>query len=85
MIERLKINERLENITGMKLIVRELSANFWWGNYGITEQSGSEDLTIFYENGERIGRVCLNTKGYLRANLDGLKAQSRRNRFCKSN
>ena len=68
----------------MKLIVKEISANFWWGIYGITDKCGWEDLTIFYEIGERIGRVCLNTKEYLRAHLDDLKADPEEAEFVKA-
>ncbi len=56
-----------------KIIVRPESANLWWGIYGFCGKIGWEDLNLFYENEERIGGVCLNGKGYLRANLDDLK------------
>lgn len=58
----------------MKLIVKPTSSNLWWGIYGLAEKCGWEDMSIFYEDGKRIGGVCLNTKGYLRAHLDDLKA-----------
>lgn len=57
----------------VKIIVQPESANLWWGIYGFCEKIGWEDLNIFYENGERIGSVCLNTKGYLKACLEDLK------------
>lgn len=57
----------------VKIIVKPRSANFWWGIYGFCEKTGWEDLNLFYDNGERIGGICLNGKGYLRAGLDDLK------------
>jgi len=56
-----------------KIIVRPESANLWWGIYGFCEKNGWEDLNLFNENDKRIGGVCLNGKGYLRAGLDDLK------------
>ena len=56
-----------------KIIVRPESANLWWGIYGFCEKIGWEDLNLFYKNDERIGKVCLNSKNYLRAGLDDLK------------
>jgi len=56
-----------------KIIVKPQSANLWWGIYGFCKKIGWEDLNLFYENQERIGGVCLNGKGYLRAGLDDLK------------
>ncbi|MGB3467474.1 MAG: hypothetical protein WBA74_19470 [Cyclobacteriaceae bacterium] len=56
-----------------KIIVRPTSANLWWGIYSFREKTGWEDLNLFYENEERIGGLCLNCKGYLRAGLDNLK------------
>ncbi|GEN71521.1 MULTISPECIES: hypothetical protein [Chryseobacterium] len=49
-----------------KIIVKTESSNLWWGIYGLCDKAGWEDLELFYESGERIGAVCLNTKGYLR-------------------
>ena len=57
----------------VKIIVRPESANLWWGIYGFCEKIGWEDLNLYYENEERIGFVCLNTKAYLRAGLDDLR------------
>lgn len=68
----------------MKLIVKPESSNLWWGIYGLTEKIGWEDLNIFYENGERIGRFCLNTKEYLRAHLDDLKSDPDEVEFAKA-
>lgn len=68
----------------MKLIVEPESSNLWWGIYGLTKKIGWEDLTIFYENGDRIGKVCLNTKEYLRANLDDLKSDPNEIEFAKA-
>ncbi|MBL3659005.1 hypothetical protein [Fulvivirga sediminis] len=56
-----------------KIIVRPESENLWWGIYGFCEKTGWEDLNLFDENEKRIGGVCLNGKGYLRAGLDDLK------------
>lgn len=56
----------------------------WWGIYGLTEKVGWEDLNIFYENGEQVGVFCLNTKGYLRANLDDLKSKPSESEFAKA-
>lgn len=57
----------------IKIIVRPESADLWWGIYGFCEKTGWEDLNLFYENDERIGGVCLNTKAYLRTALEDLK------------
>lgn len=56
-----------------KIIVRSESANLWWGIYGFCDKTGWEDLNLFYENEERIGGVCLNTKAYLRYCIEDLK------------
>ena len=56
-----------------KIIVKPESANLWWGIYGFCEKVGWEDLNLFYENEERIGGVCLNTKAYLRNAIPDLK------------
>lgn len=56
-----------------KIIVRPESENLWWGVYGFCEKTGWEDLNLFDENEELIGRVCLNSKSYLRAEVDNLK------------
>lgn len=57
----------------IKIIVSASSANFWWGVYGLTEKAGWEDLSLFYDTGERIGGVCLQSKGYMRDCLPELK------------
>jgi hypothetical protein len=55
-----------------KIIVKTESSNLWWGIYGLCDKAGWEDLELFYESGERIGAVCLNTKSYLRNALNDL-------------
>ncbi|MFC3158273.1 hypothetical protein SAMN05443633_110153 [Chryseobacterium arachidis] len=55
-----------------KIIVRTESENLWWGIYGLNEKTGWEDLTLFDESHEKIGRLCLCTKSYLRAVLEDL-------------
>mgnify|MGYP000698393877 CR=1 FL=1 len=65
----------------MKIIVEVSSCNLWWGIYGITPKAVWEDLSFFYEDGQRIGGVCLNTKRYLRANLDDLRKRPREKHF----
>ncbi|RAK62079.1 hypothetical protein [Hymenobacter edaphi] len=57
-----------------RILVRTTTANFWWGAYGLTNQADWEDLELCYEGGERIGRVCLNGKEYLRDALPELQA-----------
>ena len=57
----------------VKIIVRTESLTLWWGIYGLCEKAGWEDLELFYENKERIGAVCLQSKGYLRAGLTDLR------------
>jgi hypothetical protein len=57
----------------MNLIVKPTSSNLWWGVYGLTEKVGWEDLNIFHDNGEKIGRVCLNSRQCLRSELSALK------------
>jgi len=64
-----------------KIIVRPTSSNLWWGIYGFCEKTGWEDLNLFYENHERIGSLCLNSKSYLRAGLDDLKNDSEEKEF----
>lgn len=56
-----------------KIIVKILSANFWWGVYGFDEKTDWEDIDLFYENGDEIGSVCLNARSYLRDGIDQLK------------
>lgn len=68
----------------MKLIVKPTSSSLWWGIYGLAEKCGWEDMTIFYEDGKRIGKVCLNTKGYLRSHLDDLKADPEEKEFANA-
>lgn len=43
------------------------------GIYGLTEKIGWEDLILFFEDGRRIGRVCLQTKQYIRDGWDDVK------------
>ncbi len=57
----------------MTIIVKTESCNLWWGIYGFCDKSGWEDLNLYYESGEKIGRFCLNTKSYLRAGLKDLE------------
>lgn len=57
-----------------KIIVRPESSNLWWRVYGFCEKTGWEDLNLFYENGERIGCLCLNSKNYLGSGIDNLKS-----------
>lgn len=56
-----------------KIIVKTESSDLWWGVYGLAKKTGWEDIELFYASGERIGFVCLNTKGYLRSALESLK------------
>jgi hypothetical protein len=67
-----------------KIIVRPQSSTLWWGIYGLCEEVGWEDLSLFYENGEKIGKVCLNTKGYLRAGLEDLREDPEEKEFVKA-
>ncbi|MEP0266854.1 hypothetical protein [Dokdonia sp.] len=67
-----------------KIIVRAESYNLWWGIYGFCEKTGWEDLNLFYENEERIGAVCLNGKGYLRAGLDDIRNDSEQEDFVEA-
>ncbi|AFM04726.1 hypothetical protein Fleli_2354 [Bernardetia litoralis DSM 6794] len=68
----------------MKIIVRSESANLWWGIYGFCEKTGWEDLNLFDENKKRIGGLCLNGKGYLRAGLDDLKNDPEETEFVEA-
>jgi hypothetical protein len=68
----------------MKIIVKPESLNLWWGIYGLTEKIGWEDLNIFNENGELIGRFCLNTKKYLRTHLNDLKSDPNEVEFAQA-
>lgn len=55
-----------------KIIVETESLNLWWGIYGLDEKTGWEDLTLFDEYAEKILRLCLCTKSYLRSVLEDL-------------
>lgn len=68
----------------VKIIVRPESANLWWGIYGFCEKTGWEDLNLFYDNEERIGGVCLNSKGYLRVGLEELKNEPDEKEFVEA-
>lgn len=68
----------------MKLIVKPTSSNLWWGIYGLSEKCGWEDLSIFCADGKRIGGVCLNTKRYLRTNLEDLRSDPEENEFVNA-
>jgi len=59
----------------MKIITKNTSLNFWWGYYGLTEKIAWEDIRLFYETGEEIDMVCLNTKQYFRENIKELKEE----------
>jgi hypothetical protein len=67
-----------------KIIVRPESSNLWWGIYGFCEEVGWEDLNLFYENNERIGGVCLNTKAYLRDALQYLREDPEEKEFIEA-
>ena len=68
----------------MNIIVKPTSSNLWWGIYGLTEKIGWEDLILFFEDGQRIGKVCLNTKQYLRVGLEDLRKDKEEVEFVKA-
>lgn len=55
------------------IVVKTTSCNLGWGIYGFCEKTDWEDIELFYENGDRIGAICLQTKRHLRTALDELK------------
>ena len=56
-----------------KIVVKPTSSNFWWRIYGFCEKTNSEDFHLFYDNGNPIGKICLNTKSYLKSLLHDLE------------
>lgn len=66
------------------ITVKTSSSNLWWGIYGLCGKTGWEDLDLFYENGERIGGVCLNAKSYLRAAIADLREEESEKTFVEA-
>lgn len=64
-----------------KIIVETISADLWWGIYGLDVKTGWEDITLFDESGEKIGWLCLCTKSYLRYVLEDLIDDEREREF----
>ncbi|MFK7904259.1 MAG: hypothetical protein AB8B69_03995 [Chitinophagales bacterium] len=68
----------MEKVT---IIVKTISYDLWWGIYGISYKSLWEDIEFFYEDGERIGSGCLNTKSHMRPSLEDLKNNPKEKEF----
>ena len=68
----------------MKLIAKTYSENLWWGIYGLTNKIGWEDVMVFYEDGRKIGKFCLNTKQYLRFGLEDLRTNPTETDFVEA-
>ena len=59
----------------MNIYIRVGSMDFWWGYYGLTPLTGWEDVILETAKGKTLGEFCINTKQYLRSNLEELRSE----------